>query len=179
MKADLEPYFKIVIKVREGELEGFKKVIEEYKDLFIKDENFVLINRLRHNVIKFGLRKINISYSNISLSDVTKKLGLDSIKDTEYIVAKAIRDGVIEATIDRENGTLKTREVVDVYTSKEPQSVFDKRIKFCMELYQKSVKALEFVAKDEKKDYFGEEDDDDNYNDADVMEALLDEFDDL
>ncbi len=48
-----------------------------------------------------------------------------------------------------------------------------------MELYQKSVKALEFVSKDEKKDYFGDEDDDDNYNDADIMEALLDEFDDL
>lgn len=67
------------------------------RDLFLKDGNYNLINRLRHNVIKFGLWKINLSYSKISLSDVTHKLGLDSIQDTECIVAKAIRDGVIDA----------------------------------------------------------------------------------
>jgi 26S proteasome regulatory subunit N3 len=98
--------------VREGALDQFKKIVTTNKDLFLiflKDGNYNLINRLRHNVIKFGLRKINLSYNKISLKDVTAKLGLESIQDTECIVAK-----------------------VNLYTSNEPQTVFDKRIKFCM-----------------------------------------------
>jgi len=54
-------------------------------------------------VIKFGLKKINIAYSRISLSDIQKKLNLESVEETEQIVAKAIRDGVIEAKIDHDN----------------------------------------------------------------------------
>lgn len=44
--------------------------------------------RLRHNVIKTGIRMINLSYSRISLVDVAKKLLLDSPEDAEFIVAK-------------------------------------------------------------------------------------------
>lgn len=54
-------------------------------------------------MIKFGLKKINIAYSRISLSDIQKKLSLESVEETEQIVAKAIRDGVIEAKIDHDN----------------------------------------------------------------------------
>lgn len=56
----------------------------------------MLILRLRHNVIKTGLRAISLSYSRISLADVASKLTLGSREDAEFIVAKAIRDGVIE-----------------------------------------------------------------------------------
>lgn len=56
----------------------------------------MLILRLRHNVIKTGLRAISLSYSRISLADVASKLALGSREDAEFIVAKAIRDGVIE-----------------------------------------------------------------------------------
>ena len=94
--------------MREGALDQFKKIVTNYRDLFLKDGNYNLINRLRHNVIKFGLRKINLSYSKISLQDVTHKLGLESIQDTECIVAKAIRDGVIDASIDHKNQHLMT-----------------------------------------------------------------------
>ena len=64
---DLYPYFQIVMKVREGALDEFKKMVQNYRDLFLRDGNYNLINRLRNNVIKFGLRKINLSYSKISL----------------------------------------------------------------------------------------------------------------
>ena len=59
-----------------------------------------LILRLRHNVIKTGIRRISIAYSKVSLSDIAEQLALDSPEDAEFIVAKAIRDGVIDATID-------------------------------------------------------------------------------
>jgi len=135
----LIPYFEVVKKMRDGELEEFKKVVEEHRAAFEKDSNYNLILRLRHNVIKFGLRKINLSYSRISLADVTAKLGLESVEDTQQIVSKAIRDGVIEAKIDHTTKTLVTGNLVDLYESNEPQAVFDKRIKFAMQLNNKAV----------------------------------------
>lgn len=69
-----------------------------------------------------------MSYSRISLADIKSKLGLESNSDTEYIVAKAIRDGVITATVEHSLQEVKTKEVVDVYSSNDPQNVYHKRI---------------------------------------------------
>ena len=68
-------------------------------------------------MIKFGLKKINISYSKISLKDIAKKLSLDSVEETEQIIAKAIRDGVIEAVLDHDNQWMRSQDSTDVYTS--------------------------------------------------------------
>lgn len=84
-------------------MENFKSLLIKYQALFHADKNLTLIQRLRHTVIKFGLKKINISYSKISIKDIAKKLSLDSVEETEQIVAKAIRDGVIEAILDHDN----------------------------------------------------------------------------
>jgi 26S proteasome regulatory subunit N3 len=54
---------------------------------------------LRQNVIKTGVRRLSLSYSRISLCDICVKLHLDF---AEYIVGKAIRDGVIEGRIVHE-----------------------------------------------------------------------------
>jgi len=95
---------------------------------------------LRHNVIKTGVRMISLSYSRISLKDICLKLHLDSEEDAEYIVGKAIRDGVIDATIDHEQGFMKSREVLDIYSTDEPLSAFDGRISYCLNLHNDSVK---------------------------------------
>ena len=62
--------------------------MEEYQDHFQADRTYTLIVRLRHNVIKTGIRRISLSYSRISLRDIADKLGLDDALDAEYIVAK-------------------------------------------------------------------------------------------
>ena len=59
--------------------------------MFAEDRTTNLIVRLRHNVIRAGLRRISLAYSRISLADVAAKLGLANVEDTECIVAKAIR----------------------------------------------------------------------------------------
>jgi len=59
--------------------------------VFAEDKTSNLIVRLRHNVIRAGLRRISLAYSRISLADVASKLGLANVEDTECIVAKAIR----------------------------------------------------------------------------------------
>jgi len=83
---------------------------------------------------------MSLTYSRISLRDVCLKLGLDSEETTEYIVAKAIRDGVIEATINHEGGYMQNKEVLDVYATEEPMLAFDERIRFCMTLHNEAIK---------------------------------------
>lgn len=100
-----------------------------------------MVCRLRHLVIKSGLRRINIAYSTISLKDISEKLGIAD-SDIEFIVSKAIRDGVIEATIDHDSGTMCSRSLEDVYTTYDPHSAFHKRIVLSMELRNDVVRAL-------------------------------------
>ena len=102
-KKPLYPYFLIVNCVKQGDMEKFKSLVTKYSGLFQADKVLSLVHRLQHTVIKFGLKKINISYSKISLIDVKNKLSLESVEETEQIVAKAIRDGVIDASIDHDN----------------------------------------------------------------------------
>ena len=59
--------------------------------MFRADRTQNVIVRLRHNVIRTGLRRINLAYSRIGLADVAAKLGLPDAGDVECIVAKAIR----------------------------------------------------------------------------------------
>ena len=95
---------------------------------------------MRHNVIKAGLRKINTSYSRISFADICKKLHLDSVEDCQYIVAKTIKDGVIDAVINHEGGYIQSRETIDVYSTEEPQVAFNRRIEFCLKIHNDAVK---------------------------------------
>ena len=94
---------------------------------------------MRHNVIKTGLKKINSSYSRISLVDVAAKLHLDNVQDAEFIVAKAIRDGVIDASIDHAGGFIQSKDSDDIYTTQEPLEAFHRRITFCMNIHNDAV----------------------------------------
>ena len=73
-------------------------------------------------------------------------------------VRQAIRDGVIEATVDHEQGfmqskvcvcvcgcvhvcdSLSLQENTDIYSTKEPQEAFHQRIQFCLDLYNTSIR---------------------------------------
>ena len=72
---------------------------QEHAAVFLADKTANLIVRLRHNVIRTGLRRINLAYSRISLADVAQKLGLAGAEDTECIVAKAIRCGATSGPV--------------------------------------------------------------------------------
>jgi len=126
--------------VRIGDLGIFNATMTTNEKIFRADDTYTLISRLRQNVIKTGLRTMSLTYSRISLRDVCLKLGLDSEETTEYIVAKAIRDGVIEATINHEGGYMQNKEVLDVYATEEPLLAFDERIRFCMTLHNETIK---------------------------------------
>lgn len=124
----------------------FNEALSTHSSSFDSDSNSTLILRLRHNVIKTALRTISLAYSRIPLSDVSSKLSLDSEEDAEYIVAKAIRDGVIESVVDHEKGFMRSKEAGDVYVTGEPSEAFDTRIKFLLELHNNSVKVCRSIS---------------------------------
>lgn len=136
----LEPYLSLVQAVRVGRIEGFLNIVQTHSNLFRRDGTYTLILRLRQNVIKTGIRMMSLSYAKISLRDICLKLDLESEQSAEYIVAKAIRDGVIEATLDHEHGYMKSKDAGDVYTTREPGEAFHARIRACLGLHDESVK---------------------------------------
>jgi 26S proteasome regulatory subunit N3 len=91
MKKTLQPYLLLTQAVRTGNLARFNEVLEKFGDKFIKENTWTLIIRLRHNVIKTGVKMISLSYSKVSLEDIALKLNLDSAVDAEFIVTKVNR----------------------------------------------------------------------------------------
>ncbi|XP_037956005.1 probable 26S proteasome non-ATPase regulatory subunit 3 [Teleopsis dalmanni] len=151
MKEALLPYLKLTQTVRLGNLKGFGAVMEKYGNYFQDDHTYMLISRLRQSVIKTALRQISMAYSRISLADVAQRLLLDSIEDAEFIVAKAISDGVIEGIIDCDGACLCSKESQNVYKTREPQIAFHERIAFCLNLHNEAVRALRFPKTEKKK----------------------------
>ncbi|EJU02426.1 diphenol oxidase-A2 [Dacryopinax primogenitus] len=152
LRKPLEPYLQIVRAVRIGDLAHFQSALQTYTAQFQHDKSYTLILRLRHNVIKTGIRSISLAYSRISLRDICTKLSLDSEEDAEYIVGKAIRDGVVEGILDHQKGVMICSRKGDVYSTAEPGEVFGRRIDFCLDLHNESVKAMRFPLNAHRKD---------------------------
>lgn len=70
-------------------------MVQENKAIFQRDRLYGLVLRLNQIVIRIGLRKIYLAYSAISLDDVGRKLNIPA-EDVEFIVAKALRDGILQ-----------------------------------------------------------------------------------
>ena len=101
-------------------------------------------------IIKTGLRKIKLSYSRISIKDIPEKLKLENEKETEYIIAKAIRDGVFLATINHEEGYFQSKEIKDIYSTFEPQRSYQSRILFLNNIFIESQKSMKYSSQQEQ-----------------------------
>eukprot|EP00904_Undaria_pinnatifida_P013820 jgi/Undpi1/9569/HiC_scaffold_27.g12025.m1 len=148
----LKPYLALTQAVRQGDLVEFNSVVKEHEATFRADKTYSLIQRLAHNVIKTGLRKINSSYSRVSLQDLCEKVKLETVQSAEFVCSKAIRDGVIDAVIDHEKGWMQSQEVIDVYATDEPQQAFHKRITFCLDVHNEAVRAMRYPPNAYKKE---------------------------
>ena len=95
-------------------------------------------------MIKTLIRRISLAYARISLADITRKVHLESEEDAEYVIVKAIRDGVIDARVDHENAIMISNEAVDLYATNEPQAQLVQRFDFCLLLHNDSVKAMRY-----------------------------------
>lgn len=140
----------------------------------IATDLLTLHNSLRHNVIKTGLKKISAAYSRISFKDISEKLNLESEVDAEYVVAKAIRDGSIDATIDHEKGYIKSNDNIDVYATTEPEKAFHMRIDFCLQIHNEAVKAMRYPPESWKQTK-EEEDTSKELNEEDLADLLAED----
>ena len=94
--------------------------------------------------MKAGLRKLNTSYSRISLADVASRLGLANATSAEFVVAKAVRDGVIDATVHHEGGYVQSHDLVDIYATTEPAEAFHRRIAYCLTTHNDAVRGMRY-----------------------------------
>ena len=147
---EFKPYLLMLKIVRQGNLDEFKKGMKIYESNFKKDGTLNLVQRIRQVVIKAGLRKINLSYSRISIKDITEKLKLDNEKETEYIITKAIRDGVFLATINHEKGYVQSKEIKDIYSTFEPQRSYQSRILFLNNIFVESQRSMKYSSQQEQ-----------------------------
>lgn len=148
MNESLQPYMQLTSCVRFANLGRFMSSLKQYQAQLEHDNTYSLFLRIRQNVIKTGLRRICQAYSRIPLSDICVKLALENPSDAEYIVSKAIRDGVVDATIDHENGTVSSSDSVNVYTTTEPLQAFQRRTAFLNVTHEEAKRALRYVDPD-------------------------------
>ncbi|KFD53466.1 hypothetical protein M514_05730 [Trichuris suis] len=149
----LLPYKSLAKAVRIGSLDAFDSTLESFKNVFVKDNTYTLIIRLRPNVIKAAVRGIALVYSRIGLEAIRKKLGLSSTLDAEYVMAKAISEGMVEAEINHEEGYVRSKELLDIYSTTEPRAQFSMRAVYCFELFAQAMKAMRFPPKSYSKSY--------------------------
>jgi 26S proteasome regulatory subunit N3 len=105
----------------------------------------------RSSVDAWQVQDVRLSHPMPVMQDVAAKLGLASVKDTESVVAKTIRDGSIAAVLDHDHQILMSRSVTDVYVTKEPQEAFHARTAFCMDIHNEAVKAMRYDTPDADK----------------------------
>lgn len=151
MVVELNPYLKITQAVRRGDLAVFKETVSQFTDRLKCDGTYTLISRLAHSVVKAGLRRLNTSYSRISLDDIAHRLGLANATSAEFVVSKAVRDGVIDATIFHEEGYMQCHELVDVYATVEPMEAFHRRIAYCLTTHNDAVRGMRYPPDEYKK----------------------------
>lgn len=155
----LSAYHALTVAVRSGDLAQFQAVLSEHQARFIGDSLYTLILRLHQNVLKTGLRRLYLAYTRIPLSGVAQKLRLPSIDDAEFVVMKAIKDGVFGASNDHhhhhqsttsapriESGAFlgKPAATTHFYATAQPQTVLHQRITQCQQLFAETVKAMRF-----------------------------------
>jgi len=179
MKTQLKPYMAITQAVRRGDLAVFEQVVSENAARLDEDGTHTLISRLAHVVVKAGLRKLHTSYSRISLEDVANRLGLPSAQSAEFVVMKAVRDGVLEATIHHAEGYVQSHDLVDVYATVEPSEAFHRRIAYCLTTHNDAVRGMRYPPDAYKKQLEasrGEKRNDDK-TDEEVAQELEEEMD--
>ena len=192
MRSKLLPYFELTSAVRAGDLHEFALVVEKHKATFEKDNVFNLITRLRRNVIRTGLAKVNVAYSKISLNDIALKLGLQKDVDMnnttsnninsegaiECVVAKAIRDGAVDAQIDFETGIMTSNETKDAYSTSLPGEVFHQRVAYCLDVHNECQRAMRYAEKGSTKTNETKEERMKRLEDEEALREFMEEEDD-
>lgn len=140
----LQPYLALCQAVRLGDLARFQKVLTDNSAGFNADANGTIIARLHQNVLRTGLKRLNQAYSRISLADVAHKLGLPSVDDAEFVVLKAIKDGVISASVDHAQQFMQSKTITNAYYTEAPHAELHERIQSAQAVYRASMMSMRY-----------------------------------
>ena len=101
---------------------------------------------------------------------------IDSAASAEFVCAKAIKDGVIDAVIDHDNQQIRSKGVADVYSTNEPQKAFHRRIVFCLDVRNEAVKAMQYPPDTGKKKNVEEDDKEEKQTDEEIAKEIEEEL---
>lgn len=86
---------------------------------------------------------------------------------------------MIEATIDHDNGWLVSNEIVDVYSTEEPQKAYHRRIVFCLDVHNEAVKGMRYPPDAYKKEIAGKSKEEDEKTIEELIKEMEDDMEDL
>jgi len=159
--AALGPYLALARAVRSGDLGAFGAVTAAHASAFTAHGTAPLVGRLRHAVIRAGLSRLAAAYARLPLAVVAARLGLASAEDAAAVAAKAIADGALDATLDRDGGWMACSATggggagggeeggvggggAGAGTDAGPRAAFHARTAFCLDIHNEAVRALRF-----------------------------------
>ena len=136
-------YLEICQAVYQGSVKKFDEIVLKHCTRFIHDKTYLLIERLRRHVIRTGIKTISLAYSKIHLSDIIEKLQMScTTLDLEFIISKMIKDGLIVACVNHDEQIVEFD--VEKHTHSEIYNAFNKRVQFCFQCYNKTMRAIKY-----------------------------------
>jgi 26S proteasome regulatory subunit N3 len=99
---ELRPYNTITQAMQRIASRRFVFNMTKQFEKFIEDQTWMVVSRLRFSVLALSLCHISISYSRIYLDNVVDLLAVNLEQDEEFIVAKHIRNNVLNAQINHQ-----------------------------------------------------------------------------
>eukprot|EP01013_Petalomonas_cantuscygni_P010311 TRINITY_DN2336_c0_g1_i1.p1 TRINITY_DN2336_c0_g1~~TRINITY_DN2336_c0_g1_i1.p1 ORF type:complete len:320 (+),score=63.06 TRINITY_DN2336_c0_g1_i1:176-1135(+) len=150
----LRPYLEVTSAVRFGNLQTFQRVLRQHEHVFERDGTLPLIHRVHHNVLKTGLRRAVSAYSRISLASLAQKLALGDATDAAYVVAKAVADGIVDATIDPDvvGGAVIPRRESARFATATAAASMRRRIEYLVALRHELQRAMKFPPETDDRD---------------------------
>ena len=103
----------------------------------------------------------------------------DSEGAIECVVAKAIRDGAVDAQIDFETGIMTSNETKDAYGTSFPAEVFHHRVAYCLDVHNECQRAMRYPEKSSNKTNETKEERIKRLEDEEALREFMEEDDDF
>lgn len=93
------------------------KVVKEGEDVFTEDGNFGLVKQAVASLARRKVQQLTHFYVTVSMSDVAKNVGLDSVATAEELLVDMINCGDVCASIDQRRSMVTFRDAPESYAS--------------------------------------------------------------
>lgn len=141
----LAPYAALARAVRVGDPAAFAEAKHDGAKTFARHGTTLVVDRLRASVVRAGLAGLSRAYVKLPLDVAATRLGLPSARDAADLAARAVRDGALEASIERApdgRWCLAAPLAPPPLAGAAPGRAFHLRIAFCCDVHDDAVRAM-------------------------------------